>query len=247
MTINKASTDEPNLRIQKPDEFSILKNLDNFKVFALLAITIWIAYFWHSANFGLYSEDMIWLGDAMEMNRSEAWRELLRIMVTMYQGRPLQSGLIHVLSFIGFKLGGLYVVYWISYVIFTVNSFLFYTLLKRFSNHKIFSLTGALAFCLFPTHTVQLWLTVALSIQPSLTFFLIASHCYLSGKKKLSYLFILATLFCYELFFPIFLAVPLLNKKWDSKMVRELFKHALVMAALFFLVVMIRKVMDECH
>ena len=243
MTINKVSTAEPSLRIQKPDRFSILKNLDNFMVFVLLAITIWIAYFWHSASFGLYWEDRVWMLNAIETTWSEAWHELLKIILTMHQGRPLQSGLIHLLSFIGFKLGGLHVVYWIAYAILTVNSFLFYTLLKRVFNQEVFAVTGALGFCLFPGYTVQILLTLALSVQPSLMFFLIASHCYLSGRKKLSYLFILATLFCYELFFPIFLAVPLLKKKWDSKIVRELFRHALVMAALFLLVLIIRKVM----
>jgi hypothetical protein len=243
--MNKILTANHRSNADKSEGLTTLKSLDNFKIFFLLAITIWIAYFWHSASFGMYSEDMGFVGDAMEGSWSGAIRQFLNQFRIMPEGRPLQFGLIPLLSFIGFKLGGLQVVYWIAYVILAINSFLFYALLKRLSDREVFAVTGALAFALFPAHTVQIWLTAALSIQPALTLFLIASHCYLSEKKKLSYSIIFASLFCYETFFPVFLAVPLLKKKWNSKLIRELLAHILVMAVLFICAIIIRKLTGE--
>ena len=228
---------------RKNHQFPTLRIPDTAKVFVLLAVTTWIAYFWHYASFGLYADDFMRVGGAMDLT----WPELRRLLGDLLlmrhgQGRPLHDGLIYLFSFIGLRLGGLHVVYWIAYVLLTVNSFLFYTLLKRLFNQPVFAVTGALAFCLFPAHTTQLWLTTTLGIQPSLTFLLLAIHYYLSRKKKVSYLFILGTLLCYETFFPVFLAAPLLKKKWDYRLIRELVKHALIMGVMMICVVIIRKI-----
>jgi hypothetical protein len=244
--MNEVSTTDRTLKTQKSYRFAALRNLNNLKVFVLLAITIWIAYFWHSASFGLYSDDFRRVGYAMEMT----WSELGRILQDLFlmkqgQGRPLHDGLIYLLSFIGFRLGGLHVVYWIGYAILTVNAFLFYTLLKRLSDQQVFAVTGALAFCLFPAHTVQTWLTIALAIQPALMLLLIAIHCYLSDRKKLSYLFILGSLLCYETFFPLFLAAPLFKYKWNSKLTGKLIKHGLILAGMFACVALLRKLTGE--
>ncbi len=244
--MNEVSTADRSLKAQKSDRFSALRNLDNFKVFLLLAVTIWIAYFWHSASFGLYWDDFRRIGDAMEMT----WSELGRILQDLFlmkqgQGRPLHEGSIYLLSFIGFRLGGLHVVYWIGYAILTVNAFLFYTLLKRLSDQQVFAVTGALAFCLFPAHTVQTWLTIALGVQPALMLLLIAIHCYLSDRKKLSYLFILGSLLCYETFFPLFIVAPLFKYKWNSKLTGKLIKHGLILAGILACVALLRKLTGD--
>ena len=244
--MNKVTTAERSLKIRKSDRFLALKNLDNLKVFVLLAITIWIAYFWHSASFGLYSDDLWRIVDAMGMTWSELGSMLLDLfLMKIGQGRPLHDGLIYLGSFIGFRLGGLHVIYWIGYVILTVNAFLFYTLLKRLSDQQVFAVTGALAFCLFPTHTVQAYLTIDLGVQPSLMLLLIAIHCYFSERKKLSYLFILGSLFCYETFFPLFLAVPLFKQKWNSRLMGKLIKHGLVLGGMLVCVALLRKLTGE--
>lgn len=244
--MNKISKAKYSLRTQKFYLFPALRNLDNFKVFILLAITIWIAYFWHSASFGLYSDDFRRVGDAMEMT----WFELGSVLQELFlmkqgQGRPLHDGLIYLWSFIGFRLGGLHVLYWIGYVILTVNSFLFYTLLKRLSDQQTFAVTGALAFCLFPAYTVQTWLTITLGVQPSLMLLLIAIHCYLSGRKKWSYLFIFGSLFCYETLFPLFIAAPLLKQKWNYKLTRKVIRHGLILAGMLACVALLRKLTGE--
>ena len=224
---------------QKSSRFFVFKNLDSLKILVLLAITTWIAHFWHSASFGLYEDDLGRFAGAMGMTWSQVWG------VLQNQGRPLHEGPIYLFLFLGFKLGGLHVVYLIGYIILTVNAFLFYGLLKRLSNQQVFVVTGALAFCLFPADTTQALPTHFLGLQPSLTLLLLAFHCYLSGRRKSSYLVILGTLLCYEAVFPMFLAAPLLKRKWDSTTIKELFKHALFLGLIIASVFLIRKFTGE--
>ena len=240
-------TKEYSLKSQKIQRVFVSRNLNTLKAFFLLAITIWIAYFWHSASFGLYADDFWRVGEVMGITWSEFSPLFLEAFLRLDQtvGHPLHDIFLYLLPFIGLRLGGLHVVYWIGYAILTVNSLLFYTLLKRLSNQPIFVVTGALSFCLFSAHTTQLWMTMTLGAQPSLMLLLLAIHCYLSGKRNLSYLLILGSLLCYEIFFPVFLAVPLLKMKWDSRIIRELFRHALVLGSMLVCVVIIRQLTGE--
>ena len=220
--------------------------LEKLKVFAFLASIIWIAHFWHYASFGLYADDFYRVGRAIDGDFVGILRNIFDLFLMRYgQGRFLHDGLIILFSYLGLKLGGLSFIYWIGYAIVTTNTFLFYLLLRRLYNQQFFALTGALAFCLFPADTTKVFLTHSLGIWPSLTFLLIASHCYLSGRKKLSYFFILGSMFCYEIFFPLFLAAPLLKKKWDSRLIREFLQHTLILGGIFVFVVIIRKLTGE--
>lgn len=212
-------------------KFIRLKNQDSVKIFFLLALTTWTAHFWHSASFGLYADDYKFIAQPMGMTVAELWELILKTNLTFEQGRPVGFTIAYLLAFIGSKIAGLNAVYFILYVIVTINAFLFYTLLKRLFNQPFFTVTGVLAYCLFPADTTQAFLT-HLVIQPSLGFLFLASHSYLSGNRNLSYLLILGSLLSYETVFPLFLAVPLMKKKWDSKRIRELCTHALVLAGM---------------
>ena len=227
--------------------FPILKNLGEAKIFIVLAITIWIAHFWHCASFGLYEDDSARIPEAMGITGAELWDYLLNLFLHFgeTEGRPLHPGFIYLFSFLGGKLGGLNGIYWIGYIIVTVNSLLFYALLKRLYNQLNFAVIGALAFILFSADTTRILLTHSLGHQPSLMFLFFALHSYLSGRKKLSYLVILGSLLCYETVFPVFLAAPLLKKKWNSQLIRELFRHALVLGLMIVGVVIFRKLTGE--
>ena len=237
-----------NLRLQKRNhqrnhQFPALKSLTSVAIFILLAITIWIAYFWHYTSFGLYSDDHGRIALGMQMDLSRLLHTLRNyFLMRTGQGRPLHDGFIFLFPFIGSRLGGLHALYWIAYAIATLNSVLFYVLLRRLSIHQVFAVTGALAFCLFPADSSKIFLTHAFAIQTSLTFLLVALYSYLIGRKKWSYLLIFGSLITYETMFPVFLAAPLLNKKWDARLRRELFKHALAVGAMMLCISIIRKV-----
>ncbi len=215
-------------------------------VVLLLAATVWASRYWHCAEFGLYEDDFARVLDAMESTGSG----LLHGIWTMIshfegQGRPLHPSFIYLFSFLGNKLAGLDGIYWVAYLIVALNAVLVYTLLKRVFRRQLFAFTGALAYCVFPADTTQAYLTLAFGGQPSITFFLLASHAYLSRRRILSYPLILGSLVCYETVFPVFLAVPLLEKKWDRRLARRMIRHGAVMAVMIGAAALARKMTGE--
>lgn len=217
------------------------QNQQYLAVFALLAITAWVSHFWFSSSFGLHEDDYFRINRVMEMNFTELLEALKSEILT--NGRPLHYTSILLFSFLGNKLAGLTGIYWIAYLIFTINCFLFYLFLKQLFDRPSFTIIGVLSFCLFPVNTTQTWLAAAFGIQISMTFLLLALHSYILRKKWLSYLCAFCCLLSYETFFLIFLTAPLLNKKWNSRQVRELLKHGLIAFGMIVLVVLLRKLL----
>ncbi len=224
--------------------------LDSLQIFLLLFIIIGIGDFWYFTDFGLYEDDYDripfaleagWIGSGSGLGRFI----LNHILIEQGQGRALHDILIVIFSWIGNKLGGFHSIYLIGYFIITINACLFYTLLKRFALPKVFIITGVLAFSLFPADTTQPFLTHSLGIQPSITFLLIALHCYVAKKKILSYFIILGSLLCYEPIFPVFLAAPLFKNKWNLRLCRELIKHSFLMAIMVTCLILLRKLLGE--
>ena len=212
-----------------------------FGMCALIAVIIWIAHFSQSAKFGLYEDDYGRVPLAMSMTGVELRKVLISLFTTHFegQGRPLHTGFILALSFAGAHLGGLPVIYLIGYLILTANACLFFALLLRLYN-PVIALTSAIAFSLFPADTTQPFLTHALGIQPSITLFLLASHCYISGRIKLSYGLIFVSLFCYETIYPVFLLVPFFRKAPFITKRNAVIRHGLVLGGMLGLVFIIR-------
>jgi hypothetical protein len=196
----------------------------------LIASLILVARYWNLEDFGLYEDDYTRIPIAIGMTGSEIWQFIKGVFLRFgEQGRPFHPSLIYFLSSLGGKIGGLTALYWIGYGIIVTNAILFYTLLKRYSHRSIALLSG-LSFALFSADTTQAFLTHSLGVQPSLLFFLLACHFYLSGRRLLSYLLVLISLLCYETIFPVFLAIPLLKKMWNSKLAREILIHGAILS-----------------
>lgn len=212
-------------------------------VLAFLAFTVWIAHSFYFRHFGLYEDDYAHVAPAMGWDLPALLRHA-RVFVTWPHGVPIHFFLPALFSFIGTRLGGLHVLYIVGFIIVTLNAFLFYIILRR-TGSEVLALTGALAFCLFPAHTTQTFLTHALGKHTSLTFLLVASSCYLLGERKISYLVILGALLTYEPPFMVFFGIPLLKRKWDRSLLRELVKHALILIAIILCVITIRKFTGE--
>jgi hypothetical protein len=212
-------------------------------MFFIFAAIIWVANFWYSASFGLYEDDWVRIPTVVGLDWNQIFTKV--IFDTSGQGRPFHDGLIFLFSFLGIKLGGLQYAYAIGFAIVTINAYLFYTLLDRIYDNRVFAFTGALTFCLFPADTTRDYLTHALGIQPSLTFLLTAFHCYVAGRKNLSYLLVFLCLIAYEPFFTVFFVAPLFNKKWNSKLINEVFKHGIVLVAVILCAGILRKLASE--
>jgi hypothetical protein len=226
-----------------PDNTVQLWDKNSLKTLAFLALTIWVAHFFYFRYFGLYEDDYAYISEPLGWHLSDLL-DYAKVFVDWPQGRPIGFFLPHLLSFIGAQLGGLHAIYIIGFVIVTLNAFLFYSLLKRVSSEAM-AVIGALAFCLFPADTTHTFLMHALGLQTSLTFLLIASLCYLSGKRVLPYLVILGSLLTYESPFMVFWGVPLLKSRWDRSLVRELIRHVAILMGIILVVVVIRTSMGE--
>ena len=230
----------------KPSHYSrITKWVEKVWIFLLFAFLIWAARYWHSAAFGLYEDDYTRIPRALTMTGPELWGQIVQAFRYFTDhGKPLHPTIIYTLATLGGRLGGLRGIYWIGYIILTINSFLFYALLKRLGD-QTFAVAGTLAFCLYSADTTQAFLTHSLGLQPSLMFLLLGIHCYLSGRRFLPYLLITGVLLCYETPFPVFLAVPLLRKEWNKRLIKELLRNALTMGAILVVVTVIRSLFGE--
>ncbi len=226
------------------NRFEIKRILKKVVPFMLLAVLIWVTHFWHSAKFGLYEDDYNMVSRGMVMSAQELWEAIRTAFLRFEGGKPFHASIVYFLSFLGGKLGGLTVLYWISYLFVTLNAFLFYLLLKRIVVDS-FAFLGAVAYALFSADTTQTFLTLALGAQPSMTFLLLAMHCYLSGRQLISYILVSGVLLTYEVPYPVFLAAPLLNKNWDEKLIRKMIRHALILGGILGLAIVVRYLAGE--
>ena len=226
------------------NRFEIIKILKKVWPFILLAVIIWVADFWHSTSFGLYEDDYNMVSHGMAMPGQELWKTIRAVFLRFEGGKPFHASFVYLFSFLGSRLGGLTVLYWIGYILVTLNAFLFYILLKRIATDS-FAFFGAIAYALFSADTNQAWLTHALGFQPSLTFLLLAIHCYISERRFLSYMLAFLTLFTYEVTFPVFFAAPLLARKWNKQTLKVLVGHGLILTSILAIFVLFRYTIGE--
>ena len=212
--------------------------------FVLVALTIAFAHFFWTGTFGLYEDDYVFVGKAMT-SPGDVQNIALSSLRGWPQGRPLAFALPPVLTGIGLQLGGLPAVYGICFLIQALNGILFYLLCKKCFPVKM-ALFAALAFCLFPADTSKPLLTHGLILHPSMTCLLVASHLYLSGRRAVPYLIIVASLLLYENAFLPFIGVPLLaHEKWGKRLLISLVKHLAIIAVIVLLVWLVRKGLGE--
>lgn len=223
-----------------------LPGLSGLHLSLFLAGVVWLAHFAAAGSFGLYEDDYLFIGDAFGRDASYLI-ERLQVFRSLPQGRPIGYFLPQLLSFVGDHLGGLRVVYLLAYGVVALNTLLCYALLRRGARAPAFAaLAGALMFGLYPGDTTRPLLTHAFQLQPSLTFFLLASLAYLSGRARLSYVLILGSLLAYESPFTLFFGVPLLQPgPWDRARLRRLARHAAVLVLLLAGAVGLRLLVGE--
>jgi len=218
--------------------------MKSIRIYVLLSLIIWLAHFLFAHEFGLYEDDYYFISPPFGWDLNKLSIEILNNFETWPQGRPIGFSLPILFSFIGYNLGGLYGIYLIAFLILSLNACLVYTLVKMIASDSV-GLMAGLAFSLFPPDTTRSFLMHATGLQPSLTFLLLASLCYLSGRTKLSYLIIIGSLLTYESPFMVFWGIPLLLKKWDRKFVKELVRHFVVLGVMLLCVYIIRRLTGD--
>lgn len=218
----------------------------NLHALLFLALINWISHYLYFIRFGLYEDDYANIPYHFQQNFNELYWFINTRLNIWVQGHPL-SFLPGLITFLCKEISeGIFILYLVSFLIVTVNSFLMYKILaKIFPGSAIFSISGALAFCLFPPDTTKMLLCHSFVLQISLAFLLCASLLYLNDKKILSYFVILLTLFSYESTFMVFFAVPLLINKWNVSLRKEMLVHISILSLTIFFVFLYRSFAGE--
>lgn len=216
----------------------------------LISIGLILATFWGArhllhGSFGFYEDDYTLVVRAMASD----WPEVREFLINQFsqfagQGRPLQHGLVFLFGYLSGRLGGLLPAYWLAYVIVATNCVLFYLLLYKLGD-GLFALVGGLAYALFSADTTQAFLYHAFGLQPALTFLILASLAYFSGRRMLAYALSIGSLLSYETAYLVFLGIPLLEREWDRSWSKRLVLHVGIGLAILGVVTAIRATIGE--
>ncbi len=205
-------------------------------VCAFVFAVAWLAHFSQSRNMGFYSDDMTFAVPPLTWQLHDVAR-WINTQIRIYpepQGRPLGFLLGLIIPYFGYQLGGVPGMFVLGWIILSVNTLLFYYLLRRCLRPPL-PLFGAMFFLLFPADTTRPFLCHAHVLQPSLMFLLVAGHFYLNGRwwrRALSYVVIAACLVTYETALLPFLAVPLLERARDRRWLIRFGLHGVIVGAI---------------
>ena len=188
----------------------------------LLALLFLFARYWYSRRFGLYEDDWTIIPAAGQRSFGELLVFCWNYFIHMYgHARPLSDIYIYLLSFVGWKLAGMWGLYWLGFAVQVTNIGLFYALLVRLSGRRMAVMT-CIAYVLYSADTTQIFLTHSLGVHPSITLLLLSLHCFISPRLGFwrwpaAYVLAFVILFSYETPFPIFFAAPLLLWPWNRR------------------------------
>lgn len=211
----------------------------------LILLVFWAARHMLQGSFGFYEDDYTLVVRSM----ASSWGDTRlfiqqRFAETGGQGRPLQHSLVFVLGRLSGDLGGRAPAYWLAFVLVGTNALLYFALLRKAAGPS-FALLGGLTYALYSADTTQAFLYHAFGLQPAMTFLMLASLSYISGRRLLGYLLILGALFTYESTYLVFLAVPLLQPDWDREWLRRSIRHTAVLLAALLAVAFARLAAGE--
>jgi hypothetical protein len=211
----------------------------------LLGILLWVGRYWQFKSFGLYEDDLTIIPGAVVMNSSELFRYIGSYIAHLYgHGRPLSDSFIYLFSNLGWRLAGLQGIYMLGFVLTWINISLFYALIRRIATQNM-AVIASIFYVLYAADTTQVFLTHSLGAQPSILLLLLAFHAYLSNHKIVAYILAVIILFSYETPFLVFLAAPLLQKKWGTQMIKKFVLHAFILLIFLAAVYLLRMQIGE--
>ncbi|MGD0611122.1 MAG: hypothetical protein ABSB41_06365 [Anaerolineales bacterium] len=223
----------------------INKRLEAILDVLLLLALFWAVRYWYSRHFGLYEDDLTIIPDAFQRSFSSLIGYIF-IYITHFYGhaRPLSDSSIYFFSWVGWHIAGLWGPYLLGYLITAINIGLFYWLMRRTAGRP-FALIAGLGYILYSADTTQAFLTHSLGVQPSVLLILLAMHAYLSNKRILAYVLAFVVLFSYELPFLLLVAAPLLKKKWDKALWKEMLWHTGILVVMLAAIYLFRTAIGE--
>ena len=192
-----------------------------FIVALVLACVVLFAHYVRVADYGFYEDDYWGIVPWLKTPPTELWEGTISDFETWPQGRPLNHALPPWFSRLGYHLAGVQGIYFLGFLIHSLNAALIYLLLRRWLSHWGAALAGFL-FVLLPLDTTRILLLHNAHIHTSLTFLLIALLINRTRYWIASHPIAALSLLSYETAFLPFVVFPLFFAERGKRIVRWL-------------------------
>jgi hypothetical protein len=212
-----------------------------------IVVVTWISHYWLSGDFGLYEDDYYWPVVAMEMSVPDFFRSIWKILTNLNENmaRPILDTLMFGLSMVGYGIGKLQGMYFVSFLVVSLNAVLMYLLGWKLTSRQVFGFAAAIAYTLYPADTTQAYIMHSFGLQPSLTFLLLALILWVGGKRTAAYAVAALCLLTYEVAYPVFFAAPLLTEVWSRRLPATLLRHGAIAGGVLAAVLAARMLIGE--
>ena len=215
-------------------------------LFVLLAVN-WLTNYSGLAGFGLYEDDYWYVANSLNHSTHDLLSFVGDITTDFErgEGRIIGKSLPLILIHLIYNVAGLKALFFVGFLLVTLNSFIIFSLLKR--NYNILlGLITAVLFLAFPADTTRPFITHIYQLQLSM-FFVLVGFLFLEKRRYVfSYLFALFSLLTYENAFLVFLFAPLIVfPKWNRELYRKAFGHLVICMVLILGIFIMRKLGGE--
>jgi len=239
---------EETINLKQPHTAIGVERGNNLKVLLLLALVSFAGIFLYSTFFGVYEDDYTeTLTRILQERTPEFLAGVIGDLQTAQQGRPLSWALNRILDHpfrhsINLEYG-----YLAGWVIFTLNAYLIFTLLKKMLNQNA-ALVGALFLLLLPFDLSKPILMHRAFVYVSMTFLLVGLNLSKSGSRWLQWLaypVAYLSLVTWEAFYLPFLFAPLLWFEKSKRWVIRAGLHVVIWIAILGLTLLVRYLSGE--
>ena len=179
-------------------------------ILAALALSCVVLFSVYSrvSDYGFYEDDYWGIVPWFTTPPAELWAVTISHLETWPTGRPLNHILPKWFSWLGYHLAGIQGIYFLGFLVHSLNAFLFYLLLRRWLGHWSAVLAGFLL-VLMPADTSRVIVLYSAHVHSSLTFLLVALLVNRTRYWVASYPIAALSLLSYETAFLPFIVFPL--------------------------------------
>jgi hypothetical protein len=174
----------------------------------VLSCVVLFSLYIRVSEYGFYEDDYWGIVPWFKTPPTQLWADTIFFFETWPTGRPLNHVLPRLFSSLGYHLAGVQGIYFLGFLVHTLNAFLIYLLLRRWLGHWSAVLAGFLL-VLLPADTARIIPLYTAHIYTSLTFLLIALLVNRTRLWVASYPIATLSLLSYETAFLLFIVFPL--------------------------------------
>ncbi len=174
----------------------------------VLSCIVLISLYIRAADYGFYEDDYWAIVPYFKAPVSALWDNTLLQFQVWSQGRPLNHSIPMWFARIGYGLGGVQGLYFLGFLVQSLNAFLLYHLLKKWLDRWSAILGGCLLI-LLPADTTHIFLEHSAQLHTSLTYLLVGLLIKRTRLWPLSYPVAALSLLSYETAFLPFIVFPL--------------------------------------